>query len=277
MELMDHPEDKYTLRSAYQWLAMITMTMDHVGYLYSYYLLDLRYFGRLGMPFYALLFVMTARSGHVNFKRLLFIALLSQLPCMYIFEGYALKTLLETPFSAWTFENLKFIQLNIIFGFAIFAWTVIGIQKRAPLRIISGFMMMIIPIVCSLFPGDHGWYRYATLFQVDYGWYLYATLFIFWGLRNKILQVVVFTCVTYVYTLGYWSLTGMGIVLPGWICIFLQDLYWRQMLAVISPMITGVKAVRPNKYLYRYFYPGHLMILAAFRYFQLFMPDWYWY
>ena len=40
-----------------------------------------------------------------------------------------------------------------------------------------------------------------------------------------------------------------------------------QPLAIGVPFLTRLKAPRPNKYLYRYFYPGHLLILAVLYYF----------
>lgn len=112
--------ESYSLRNAYQWLAIITMVLDHVGLLYE--LPDLRYFGRLAMPLYAILFVMTVRGGRVNFKRLFVLALASQLPVMYLF-------------------NVS--KLNIIFGFCIFAWTAEAFDKRNNLQATAGMMMMI--------------------------------------------------------------------------------------------------------------------------------------
>lgn len=212
IETVSQPPEKYTLRNAYQWLAMITMVMDHVGYMYS--ISELRYFGRLAMPMYAILFVMTVRSGHVNLKRLLFLALASQLPMMYLFEV---------------------LKLNIIFGFWIFAWTVNGIEKQKPLQAFSGVMMMLIP--------------------VSYGWYLYVTLYIFWGIRHTLLRNLAFAAVTGIYT-------------------WLLYIHPRQLLAAGVPWIRGIKAPRPNKYLYRYFYPGHLIILAIVKYVQTHSPLW---
>jgi len=208
--------EKYTLRNAYQWAAMITMTLDHIGYIYD--IQEFRYIGRLAMPFYALLFAMTIRSGHLHLGRLFWLAAASQLPAMYAVH-------LE--------------KLNIIFGFWIFGWTVNAYKKHIWSDFAAGLLMMLIP--------------------VSYGWYLYATMLIFCCLRQKYLQVPAFGIVTAVYT-------------------YVMYIHWRQMLAVLVPCIVWIKAPRPNKYLYRYFYPGHLIILAIMKYFHLWMPDWYyWY
>jgi len=204
---MELSAEKYTLRNAYQWLAMITMILDHAGYLYE--LPALRYAGRLAMPLYAILFVMTVQSGHVNLKRLLGLALAAQLPGMYV---------MDIP------------KLNIIFGFCFFAWTVEGIESRRYLKAVAGVLLMLIP--------------------VSYGWYLYVTLWIFWGLRNPIVQGLAFAAATGTYT-------------------WLSGVHPRQLLAAGVPLIRGIKAPRPNKYLYRYFYPGHLIILAVLKYVQM--------
>jgi hypothetical protein len=206
-EWIESPSEKYTLRNAYQWLAMATMTMDHVGYLYD--IPALRYFGRLAMPLYAILFVMTVRSGHVHLGQLFWLAAASQLQAMYVVD---------------------LDKLNIIFGFWIFGWTVQAFERRNWLDVAAGLMMMLIP--------------------VSYDWYLYATMFIFYCLREKYLQAMAFAVATAAYT-------------------YLMEVHLRQLLAMGAPFIQGIKAPRPNKYLYRYFYPGHLVILAILKYLQM--------
>lgn len=193
------------LRNAWQWIAMITMVLDHIGYLYS--ISALRYVGRIAMPIYAILFVTTIKTGHVNLKRLLILAFLSQPPVMYIFEDY---------------------KLNIIFGFAVFAFTAAAIEKRHWVAVTAGLAMMFIPVA--------------------YGWYLYVTLAAFYWLPNPWTQRGVFTAATVVYT--WWSAA-----------------HPRQLLAIVAPFIRRIRAPRPNKYLYRWFYPGHLYILSVLYYF----------
>ncbi len=197
-------KEPLTLRNAYQWLAIITMLLDHIGYLYN--IPVFRYAGRLAMPLYSILFVMTIRTNQVNLQRLLILAAVSQIPYQYLFRD---------------------IQLNIIFGFVIFYWTTDAIGRRNWLKAVIGLMMMFIP--------------------VSYSWYLYLSLFIFYYLHDKMMQRFSFAILTSVYT---YILIASG-------------LHWRQILAVCVPFIEGMKAPRPNKYLYRYFYPGHLIILAT--------------
>lgn len=196
------------VRNAWQWLAMLTMTLDHIGYLYP--VVDyFRYAGRLGMPLYAILFVVTIQKHQIHLKRILLLAMISQIPYQYIFQ---------------------LAQLNIIFGFSIFAWTAIGVEERNWFKIVTGALMMLIP--------------------VSYGWYLYLTLGIFYWLNNKHAQRSAFTLVTAIYTV-------------------ISGVHPRQMLAVAVPFLTRLKAPRPNKYLYRWFYPGHLAILAVLYYFTV--------
>ncbi len=193
------------MRNAYQWIAIVTMVLDHLGYMYD--ISWLRYVGRISMPIYTILFVVTMKTGQVNLKRLLILALLSQPPIIYIFEDS---------------------KLNIIFGFAIFAFTAAAIEKCRWFAILAGLAMMCIPIA--------------------YGWYLYATLAAFYWLR------------------GYWLQRGAFAAATG-IYVCLTVAHPRQLLAALAPFISGVHAPRLNKYLYRYFYPGHLYVLAVLNYF----------
>jgi len=208
------------VRNAWQWLAMLTMTLDHIGYMYSH-LEFLRFPGRLGMPLYAILFVITLQKHQVHLWRIVILAILSQVQYMYIFQQYFYVYGYQLP------------QLNIIFGFAIFAWFAAGVDERNRLKIVSGVLMMWIP--------------------VSYGWYLYFTLGIFCWLDNKYAQRGAFAVLMAVYT-------------------YVENLHPRQMLAAVVPFLTWLKAPRPNKYLYRWFYPGHLLILASVNYWVLGIP-----
>jgi hypothetical protein len=193
------------LRNAYQWIAIVTMVLDHVGYLYG--ISALRYIGRFAMPIYVILFVTTMKAGRVNLKRLLVLAVLSQPPILYIFEDP---------------------KLNIIFGFAVFAYIAQAIEKRRWLAVAAGAVMMCIPIA--------------------YGWYLYVTLAVFYWLPNPWMQRGFFAAATGLY-------------------VYLTTTHPRQLLAILAPFIQGIRAPRPNKYIYRWFYPGHLYILAVLNYF----------
>ena len=77
----------------------------------------------------------------------------------------------------------------------------------------------------------------------SYDWYLYASLAAFYWLDHKPrAKRGVFAVLTVIDT-------------------FLTNIHPRQLLAIISPFLQGIKAPRPPKYLYRYFYPGHLFVL----------------
>jgi hypothetical protein len=194
------------LRNAWQWLAMVTMTLDHVGYLYTQYDF-LRYAGRLAMPLYAMLFVMTIRTGRVNHWRVLIIATIAQIPYSCLFN----------------FDSFEKLDLNIIFGFYIFYWLTVTIEKRQWIGLCIVAAAMCIP--------------------VSYGWYLYSSMAAFyWLAHNPRNQRSVFALLTIVYT---------------WVAA----VHPRQLLAMGVPFIQGIRLPRPNKYLYRYFYPGHLLIL----------------
>ena len=109
------------LRNAYQWIAMVTMVLDHVGYWDN--IAPLRAVGRLAMPLYCILFVISVRKNQVNGLRLFIIAAISQIPFMLYIEE---------------------IQLNIIFGFFFFYWLVTSQQKKAPLQTVLSFIVIVI-------------------------------------------------------------------------------------------------------------------------------------
>ena len=207
---------------------MVTMVLDHVGYWDN--IAPLRAVGRLAMPLYCILFVISVRKNQVNGLRLFIIAAISQIPFMLYIEE---------------------IQLNIIFGFFFFYWLVTSQQKKAPLQTVLSFIVIVITgLPLSIFPEDsYKWYHYATSLRVSYGWYLYATLFIFYRLQSKVDQRFAFAVFTGLYV---W-ITRYAIGFP------------RQLIAIAAPFIDWIKLPRPNKYLYRYFYPGHLMILAIIK------------
>jgi hypothetical protein len=197
--------DEGGLRNAYQWIAIVSMIIDHVGYLYD--ISAFRYVGRFAMPIYGMLFVMTMKQKKVNFTSLLFLAVVSQPPYLYIFEE---------------------LRLNIIFCFCIFYFTVRVFERRRWGLVFVGFLLMWIP--------------------GSYGWYLYIGLGLFYWLDNLVIKGGAFATLTGVY-------------------VYVSGVHPRQLLAMLAPFIRRVKARRPNKYLYRYFYPGHLYILAVFNYF----------
>lgn len=194
------------VRNAYQWIAIVTMLIDHIGYLYEQPLF--RAIGRLSMPLYCILFVMTIRKEQIHAHRLLILAILSQIPYMLYFDCF---------------------NLNIIAGFYIFYLMILAAKKRSFLWIPIVFGIMLIP--------------------VSYGWYLYLTLFVFYLPDNKAKQRIGFALITIVY------------------CIV--NHYPRQMLSLLSLFFDRIRLPRPNKYLYRYFFPTHLAILVIVKYLKL--------
>lgn len=218
------------LRSAWQWLAMGTMAADHVGYLY--YQLDfLRYAGRLAMPLYAMLFVMTIRSGHVRPWRVLALAAISQVPYLLLFHP------------GWIWHT----DLNIIFGFLIFYWLTVAVEKRC------WWGIVLTATAITLTSTEIALTSTKKSLPVCYGWYLYGSMAAFYWLDgNRRRQRGVFAGLTVLYT--YFRFVWRH-----------DEIYFRalrQLLAIGVPFIQGIKARRPNKYLYRYFYPGHLFVLV---------------
>ena len=80
------PLDAYrhdSSRELLKWLALTTMTIDHIGLILYPQIPILRIIGRLSFPLFAYLLVLGMLSTHdpgKYFKRMLYFALLSQLP-----------------------------------------------------------------------------------------------------------------------------------------------------------------------------------------------------
>lgn len=87
-----------------EWIAVITMFIDHVGYKFFPDDLTWRMFGRLAFPIYTYLVVrgLNFTKNKVNyFKRLIFLALLSQVPFMLLFEVNSLNVIFTLMYSAF--------------------------------------------------------------------------------------------------------------------------------------------------------------------------------
>jgi hypothetical protein len=122
-------------------LALITMTIDHIGLMLYPQILALRYFGRLSFPLFAYLLVLGMSSTH-NFtrylKRMLIFAILSQLPYTIANEIPLLQ------------------KMNIFFTLSL-GMILIYLQER-------NNILFIAPLIASIIlPMEYGAYGLATI------------------------------------------------------------------------------------------------------------------
>jgi hypothetical protein len=154
-------------REFLKWVAIATMTVDHIGLvLYPEYTV-LRFVGRLAFPLFAYLLVLGVESTRTlrgYFNRLLFFGLVSQIP-------FALANGVQP----WE-------KLNIFFTLALGLTTVYLMEKNSPL--------IFIPLAASFLPVDFGIYGTATIlffYLLRKDWRVGTGLF---ALVNAVLYVI---------------------------------------------------------------------------------------
>ncbi len=208
-------------REFLKWVAIITMTVDHVGLALYPEFTVLRVIGRIAFPLFAYLLVLGMRSTcnlRTYFNRLLFFALVSQVP-------YALVNGIQP----WE-------KLNI-FATLILGMIVVYFIERSSLAFIA-------PLIASVVvPVDFGVYGTATVllvYLIGKDWRMGSVIFV---LMNLVLVL---------YGATYQPFAVLALPL-----ILLHD---RGKLGIGSPEAL-VKHPRLRKYFFYAYYPLHLMVL----------------
>jgi hypothetical protein len=128
-------------RELLKWIALSTMTIDHIGLILYPQIPVLRIIGRISYPLFAYLLVLGMSSTHdpgKYFKRMVYFALLSQLP-------FAIAN--EIPI--WQHLNIFFtLSLGII---------LIYLMDR------NNILLLVPMIVAFIIPVDYGAYGLATI------------------------------------------------------------------------------------------------------------------
>jgi len=138
------PLDAYrhdSSRELLKWLALTTMTIDHIGLILYPQIPILRIIGRLSFPLFAYLLVLGMLSTHdpgKYFKRMLYFALLSQLPFTIANE-----------IPIWQ-------QLNIFFTLSLGIILIYLLDRNN--------ILLVVPLIVSvILPVDYGAYGLATI------------------------------------------------------------------------------------------------------------------
>ena len=138
------PPDAYrhdSSRELLKWLALTTMTIDHIGLILYPQIPILRIIGRLSFPLFAYLLVLGMLSTHdpgKYFKRMLYFALLSQLPFTIANE-----------IPIWQHLNI-FVTLSL--GIILIYF------------LDRNNILLVVPLIASvILPVDYGAYGLATI------------------------------------------------------------------------------------------------------------------
>jgi hypothetical protein len=128
-------------RELLKWIAIITMTIDHVGAVLYPELTFLRWIGRLAFPIFAYLLVLgmqNTRNIRKYFTRLFLFALISQVPFFL------------------ALDNTPFESLNIFFTLSFGLWFVYFFKKGSIIAFVPVFVSFLLPI-------DYGIYGIALM------------------------------------------------------------------------------------------------------------------
>ncbi len=222
-----------------KWIALVAMSIDHIGYMLYPELIELRIVGRLAFPIFAFLLAYSIRYTRdiKRFKLTLWgAAILTQL-AFYVFD---------------------ISIVNILFLFAVCAELVEAIQHKR-------YLVILISILG------------VELLGVDYGMYgLTSVLWFYYFYQDRKKQVLGFIGITLMFTLSqYAPFYGVAYMLQS-ITEFFEWGYrlWIQVFASVAmlylwayddkkpePYVTEI--LNPiEKYAFYLYYPLHLIVLA---------------
>jgi len=203
-------------------IAVITMLIDHSGYVIFNDFSFMNYIGRLSFPIFA--FLITEGYEHTsNLKkyllRLLLFAIISQIPFMLLFTGD--------------------FTLNILFTLAL-GLLAITVYNKFKNKLI-GFLFIIFSAVL------------AQLLHFDYGWFGIAIIFIFYIFKNNKINMNFFFYITVFLNYFYYFAYTARIE---YLLIFISCA-----LSLIPINLYNGKKGKNIKYFLYAFYPLHLIAL----------------
>lgn len=202
-----------------QWIAMITMLIDHIGAVFYPQVEELRIIGRIAFPIYAFAVYIGykhTRNVQKYIWRLFWIAVLSQVPFMAAFNHLSLNVV-------WTLWSSLLVLL---------------VLDKLPNRLLG------IPIVI-------GAGIIMEITAMDYGMYGLLLVLLFRYFQGPIL------------VLGHVLLTALYIQLHS-SSVQMYSVVATLGLAIAQYYGAGFRLKGP-RWIWRYFYPAHLAIIAIIR------------
>ena len=204
-------------------IAVISMLIDHSGYLIFNGFSFMNYIGRLAFPIFA--FLITEGYTHTSnlkkyFLRLLIFAVISQIPFMLLFPSSS-------------------FSLNILFTLALglLAITVYG-------KLNNKVLGVLFVALCAVL---------AHFLNFDYGWFGIAIIFIFYIFKNKKPYMnILFSVTTFINYMYYFAKTLRTEYLLILLCCN---------LSLIPINLYNGKKGKNIKYFLYVFYPLHLIVL----------------
>ena len=208
-------------------IAVITMFIDHSGYVMFNGFSFFNYIGRIAFP----IFAFQISEGYVHtknlkkyFLRLFIFALISQIPFML--------------FHQLVDDNIFVLNIFFTLLLGLFSIYIYDKSKYKIIGIISAFIIGIV----------------AEYTNCDYGFYGISIIFIFFIFKNNITNASIFfvlaTTIKYV----------IPIIKYGYNEAYLNLMLWT-MLPIVFIFLYNGKKGKDTKYFLYLFYPIHLLIL----------------
>ena len=208
-------------------LAMLTMTIDHIGAILLPQYRFLRVIGRLSMPIYA--FMIAEGCHHTHDRKAYFLRLL----------GLAL--LCQVVYAAVDRSLYQCILVTFSLSVALICAVEWAQKKRTPGSLFTTAVLIIgIYFVCEKLP------LFLPGFHVDYGiWGVLLPVIVYFGGRD----IVAF---------------GLGVLL---LCLSIGHNQWWAMLTIpLIALYNGQRGRHRLGWLFYLYYPAHLVILYAISY-----------
>ncbi|WP_339851075.1 TraX family protein [Paenibacillus sp. FSL W7-1088] len=202
-----------------QWIAMITMLIDHIGAVFYPQVGELRIIGRIAFPIYAFAVYIGykhTRNVHKYIWRLFWIAVISQLPFMAAFNHFSLNVV-------WTLWSALLVLL---------------VLDKLPVRLLGIPIVIVAGVVMEMT-------------HMDYGMYGLLLVLLFRYFQGPVLVMAhLLLNVLYIY-LHSSSIQMYSVIATAGI-------------AIAQYYNAGFRLKGP-RWIWRYFYPAHLAVIALIR------------
>lgn len=266
-------------------LAMVTMFIDHIGYMLFPNQLIYRTIGRLAFPIFAYQIAIgySKTSSLKNYiKRLLIFALISQLP--YSFFNPELK------FNPLHFNVLfMFIAaIGVVYIYDLGVFKIKSfIENKKPVNLILGTGFFLLTLVLIILPEAIGFY--VKEFSFEYGFLGLAMVLVFHIFRENDIGALIGVILLYLLHGYYWAalFNSRGVLAQFFSNIVNFKFIWklinynngllnitgyyfnaRGVFALIPIfLIKGMdtSSIRINKYIAYIFYPAHITLLVIIK------------
>ena len=224
-------------RSVLKWIAVITMTIDHVAFFLldpqTIYYLAMRIIGRLAFPIFAFLIAEGFHHTHSVFrylKRLLILGVVFEVMILSIYQFYDVNLSIIPLFE----RNIN--RMNIMFSLGL---GLIGLYLVHHEHIKVRFL--VIPAAClSLF--------------LPYGYYGFGLIMLFGLIKDNQVRMSAFVSLTLIYT----SLPQLFKGVP-----FVGGSVWQAFGVLTLPLIFMYKGSKGRdwKWFFYVYYPLHVFVL----------------